>query len=305
MYSFDIIGDIHGHAEELIQLLEKLGYKDRNGFEHPTRRVLFLGDLIDRGPRVREVLRIVKWMTQKGSARVIMGNHEYNIICYYTKYQNEYLRRHVPKNQRQNEMTRQAFEGREDEWQEWLDWLKKLPLFFECEEFRAVHAAWDQQKINHIQEVLSDGQLTDDFLIRSVQMGNLEYKIVEMLLKGQELSLPDGTEYPDKDGHNRSTIRVKWWSPLKGKTYQEALFPQGNKVPDLPIPQLLINEDISYQKQLRPVFFGHYWLQGKPYLQQKNVACLDYSVANNGKLMAYRFDGEASLKSEKFVWISG
>lgn len=83
---FDIIGDIHGCADELEQLLEKLGYRvsleeaeggRRYAVEPPEgRRAIFLGDLVDRGPRVPDVLRIVKSMVEAGSAHCILGNHE-------------------------------------------------------------------------------------------------------------------------------------------------------------------------------------------------------------------------------------
>jgi hypothetical protein len=55
-----------------------------------------------------------------------------------------------------------------------------------------------------------------------------------------------------------------------------------------------------------PVFFGHYWLTGLPKLIRDNVCCLDFSVAGyrgNGRLVAYRFDGEQKLDESKFVWV--
>lgn len=59
----DFIGDIHGYAHKLEELLQKLGYKKKNGtFVHPHRKVLFVGDYIDRGPEIKETLEIVKSM---------------------------------------------------------------------------------------------------------------------------------------------------------------------------------------------------------------------------------------------------
>lgn len=55
----DFIGDIHGHADQLEELLLKLGYSKPNEFyvhTHPERKVLFVGDYIDRGPKIRETL---------------------------------------------------------------------------------------------------------------------------------------------------------------------------------------------------------------------------------------------------------
>lgn len=74
---FDIIGDIHGYALELVRLLKKLGYVYDNGFyEHPEpdRKAIFVGDFIDRGPKIRETLSIVKAMVDNGTAKAVMGN---------------------------------------------------------------------------------------------------------------------------------------------------------------------------------------------------------------------------------------
>ena len=80
MTGFDIIGDVHGHADELELLLDRLGYVEVNGVrQHPEgRQAVFLGDLIDRGPAIRRVLERVKGMTDHGSAMAVMGNHELN-----------------------------------------------------------------------------------------------------------------------------------------------------------------------------------------------------------------------------------
>ena len=66
----DLIGDIHGHADELEALLKKLGYAVKNGsYAHPERTVLFVGDYIDRGPKIRETLDLVRRMVEAGFRR--------------------------------------------------------------------------------------------------------------------------------------------------------------------------------------------------------------------------------------------
>ena len=70
MNKYDIIGDIHGHADELQALLEILGYQQGS---HPEgRKVIFLGDYIDRGPKIREVLETVRGMVDAGQALAIL-----------------------------------------------------------------------------------------------------------------------------------------------------------------------------------------------------------------------------------------
>src|SRR5689334_21250754 len=96
--AYDIIGDVHGHADALEALLKTLGYRYRSGaWRHSDKSALFVGDLIDRGPRQLATLNIVRPMVEAGSARVVVGNHEFNAIAWATRDpSNEalHLRRH-------------------------------------------------------------------------------------------------------------------------------------------------------------------------------------------------------------------
>jgi hypothetical protein len=104
---YDIIGDIHGYAGHLKALLKKLSYAESNGaFRHPERRVLFVGDYIDRGPEIPETLRIVRNMVDGGNAIALMGNHEFNAICFHQKHpEGGHLRPHSIKNFQQHHQT--------------------------------------------------------------------------------------------------------------------------------------------------------------------------------------------------------
>lgn len=77
---FDVVGDLHGCAGELMALLGRLGYRrasERKPFRHPSgRRVVFVGDLVDRGPRVLETAGLVMEMVACGSALAVPGNHD-------------------------------------------------------------------------------------------------------------------------------------------------------------------------------------------------------------------------------------
>ena len=81
---FDIIGDVHGCYDELEQLLGKLGYvREGEIWQHPeNRRVVFLGDLVDRGPRTVDVLKLVMAMCQGGQALCVPGNHDIKLLRY-------------------------------------------------------------------------------------------------------------------------------------------------------------------------------------------------------------------------------
>ena len=81
---FDIVGDVHGCYDELAALLGELGYvvrDDGTGAHHPDgRRIVFVGDLVDRGPATPAVLRLVMGMVAAGDALCIAGNHEAKLL---------------------------------------------------------------------------------------------------------------------------------------------------------------------------------------------------------------------------------
>lgn len=137
---YNIIGDIHGHATELKRLLQKLGYEvQQQVWQHPERKVVFLGDFVDRGPEQVETVEIARGMVENGQALAIMGNHELNAVAWATPHPDEpgaFLREHRDKNQNQHE----AFLGHVGEGSEThhqvLGWFKTLPLFAELDGFR-------------------------------------------------------------------------------------------------------------------------------------------------------------------------
>jgi protein phosphatase len=83
---FDIIGDVHGCFDELVTLLEKLGYSiEQDGNLHRAtppsgRKAIFVGDLVDRGPKITQVLRLVMGMVKAGNAFCVPGNHDMKLL---------------------------------------------------------------------------------------------------------------------------------------------------------------------------------------------------------------------------------
>lgn len=191
MGHYDVIGDIHGHGSALIRLLEKLDYRQNEGcYQHPERKVIFLGDFIDRGSQNRLVIRLVKTMVEKGLAYAVMGNHEYNAICFHTKGKNgKYLREHTQKNIEQHQTFLAEYESYPREQKEVIEWFKTLPLFLKVDGLRAIHACWHQPTIDQIIFQLdSNNCLTSEALIDSTDQENnsLACQAIEILLKGQK-----------------------------------------------------------------------------------------------------------------------
>ena len=79
---FDIIGDVHGCYDELLALLDKLGYdiQPDSITPPPGRKAIFLGDLVDRGPKTPQVLDLVMQMVDSGTALCVPGNHDTRLV---------------------------------------------------------------------------------------------------------------------------------------------------------------------------------------------------------------------------------
>jgi hypothetical protein len=204
----DFIGDVHGCGKTLIRLLELLGYCKRQGvYSHPERQVVFIGDILDRGPNIRLALNTVREMVDAGQAQLLMGNHEYNVLAYLTpskEQQGQFLREHNARNRFIVKETIEQFDAYPCEWRDHLNWLLTLPLFLETDSYRAVHACWDA---NIIQEFKArwpnQRHMDEDFLHRSVQRSQFEGQVVERLLRGASLKLPEGQAVTAKDGFVR------------------------------------------------------------------------------------------------------
>lgn len=79
---FDIIGDVHGCIRELLLLLDALGYEisDNVARHAQGRRLIFLGDLVDRGPDCPAVLELVMESVEKETALCVPGNHDVKLV---------------------------------------------------------------------------------------------------------------------------------------------------------------------------------------------------------------------------------
>jgi hypothetical protein len=310
---YDIIGDVHGHADRLEKLLIKLGYKNLKGvYEHPSRQCIFLGDLIDRGPQIRASLQIIKSMCASGNALAIMGNHEFNAIGFHTvNPQGGFFRKHHFNEINQHFKTLEQFKDNLSEWHTYLDWFHQLPLFMEFDEFRVVHACWDTQHIEWIKQndqlcYQQDGArglvLSEQLLRDYYQKNDPIYSAIDEVLKGKELALPNNKSFIDVEGHRRFGARIKWWVPQEQRKLNRDLF---LGIDDQFGNRCLNDNDINnvYQyNESKVVFFGHYWLKGEPKITNTKAICLDYSVAKNGVLTAYRWDGE-EINDKNLVYV--
>lgn len=126
----DIVGDVHGCDAELVELLGRLGYGDeRAGFRAPPgRQLVFVGDLIDRGPRIPEVVERVRALVRTGDAVCLLGNHEFQLL--------EHLQGRAPLAWGLAE-TLEQYEAREaSDFEALLAFARELPWKLELDEGR-------------------------------------------------------------------------------------------------------------------------------------------------------------------------
>jgi Calcineurin-like phosphoesterase len=303
---FDIIGDVHGQFDKLVALLAHLGYSESGGaWRHPSRTAVFVGDLVDRGPKQLATIELVRRMVEAGAARCILGNHEFNAIAWVTpdpEHPGKFLRdHHKPGNREQHQAFLEVVEGTPLQ-REITDWFRTLPLWLDLGGLRIVHACWHQPSIDLLQKAMGSGQrLTNEMILLGSRNGDPMYQAIETVCKGPEVDLPDGISFQDKEGKVRHEVRVRWWLP-EVRTFREAgIVPPGNEemIPDVALPA----EWVGHAYSGPPVLFGHYWFTGKPEVISKQFACVDYSAAKAGPLVAYRWDGEQELRSEKLAWV--
>jgi len=313
---YDVIGDIHGHAGALRRLLRELGYEQgRNGWRHADRKVAFLGDFVDRGPEIKAVLEIARAMVESGAARAVMGNHEFNAVSFHMPHPTAnagFLRERSYKNIRQYRET--VAQLTDAELDEATRWFQTLPMWLDLGELRIVHACWDPDSMNVVERGRERfGGFTDEFFHRACERDEELFDAVEVLLKGKEARLPDGVSFADNDGHERRAVRTRWYAdPRQGSgTYRDYAFSfrerERNRIPATPLTKEALEEARPYAADDPPVLFGHYWMPGElePVPLAANAACLDYSVARGGRLCAYRWNGESTLRADAFVSVPG
>jgi hypothetical protein len=166
----DIIGDIHGMHTRLVAMLDALGYRRTAGrWAHAEqRKIVFVGDYVDRGARVAEVVELARELCDHRVALALAGNHDTNAIAFATRAHDRvfdaatawreasarlaagadsaraptaWLRPHDAKNLKQHQDTIRGFASAAD-YESCVRHFMTLPVYLELPGLRAVHAAW-------------------------------------------------------------------------------------------------------------------------------------------------------------------
>ena len=209
----DLVGDIHGELDTLKTLMEHLGYSPKG--HHPQGRTLvFLGDLIDRGPDSPGVVQLVADLMERGRALAVMGNHDLNAAAELTKADNTWLMGHGPVHP-----SERTISGDHDR-TELIRFMKSLPIAGARDDLRVVHACWDDTALamlegasdpvtalrEHRTKVKASLAPNADEVTRNLALQN--QNPVKLLTSGPEKA---ATNPFFAGGKMRSEARDAWW----------------------------------------------------------------------------------------------
>jgi hypothetical protein len=221
----DIVGDVHGEIEALSTLLQLLGYAD-DGTHPERRRLVFVGDLVDRGPDSPAAVERVRRLVENRRAQCVLGNHELNILIGSKKPDNIWFFHHElpagdPASNRPKvwagEQTRAAM----------LRFFSCLPLALERPDLRIVHACWDEGMIAAARQAIDADKLHLDYRKRiedaierrgltdpsAAKLARQNDNPVKLLTSGPEEKAPEPFESMGKLRYER---RVAWWNDYRG-----------------------------------------------------------------------------------------
>lgn len=300
---YDIIGDVHGQADMLSQLLKRIGYTSKNGIcSHPERKAVFVGDFINRGPQSRLTLNLIRNMVDNGHAMAILGNHEINAIYYsFLDKKGMHLSKKWSRLRLDLDSTLREFSGYEAEWRSYIKWMRRLPLFLDLGKIRIVHACWRDQNISLLKNNLPEPKLKRSFLKLAGRNNSDLASAFWETCKGVDFQLPKDLLIFDSNGHPHRTFRSRWWVDPSGLTFKDLSFESRFDLPAYTIPPEITVSAKPYPESDPIVFFGHYCMKNSPNIISDNICCLDSCVSRKGRLTAYCWQGEEKLKEGNLV----
>jgi len=219
----DIVGDVHGEIAPLRSLMKLLGY-NTDGVHPDGRRLVFVGDLTDRGPDSPAVVELVQRLLDAELAQCVLGNHDLNILLNLDKHDNGWF--YGKKFVTENGFTVPQVIADEATRQNVLRLFRKLPIALERDDLRVVHAGWNDEMIQVARQ--SDDaaalfcehrdRIENSFCDQELNKTDCELRhqnenAVKTLTSGPERH----AKTPRKiNGEIRRTERVHWWPEYRG-----------------------------------------------------------------------------------------
>lgn len=221
----DIVGDVHGEIAALDALLRHLGYS-ADGCHAENRRLVFVGDLVDRGPDSPGVVEWVRRLIEAERAQCVMGNHELNILLGRRKPDNIWFFHHELSADHPAAHRPQAWADKPTQ-EAMLHFFERLPLALERSDVGVVHACWNEDAIAiarparnaivlhraseaKIEAEIQRRRLGDAAVIKLMQQNE---NPVKLLTSGPEARAATPFRCMGKLRHER---RVAWWGEYRG-----------------------------------------------------------------------------------------
>ncbi|MFM1885438.1 MAG: hypothetical protein RL026_595 [Pseudomonadota bacterium] len=147
----DVVGDVHGEIEALQTLLERLGYDLRHDGHPEGRRLVFVGDLVDRGPDSPAVVDLVREYRDRGLAQCVLGNHELNLLNGAKKSGNAWFLDPSREEQQAGGEFAHSRPVPAELSSDLREFFASLPLALQRADLRIVHAAWSDSALAALQ----------------------------------------------------------------------------------------------------------------------------------------------------------
>lgn len=292
----DIIGDIHGEISALEQLLRKLGY-DRIGNHPENRKLVFTGDLCDRGPDSPAVLAWFRQAYLAGNALMVLGNHELNLLTEDAKDGSGWF--FTERSAKDAGLYAPWRSLPEQDKPALAEWLAEMPLVLARPDLRIVHAAWHPESIARLQTNCSENLIAQYRLYDAELKHHLETTswyadyLEEQVLYAPAAENPD-TLPPPMPASAQYELARSLMHPIRAVTSGiEQLAP----APFYASGRWRFTARLPWWEQYTddtPVVIGHYWRSwncqtvaaNKNLLPagnvwhglKRNVFCVDYSV---------------------------
>ncbi|MBT3340824.1 MAG: metallophosphoesterase [Planctomycetes bacterium] len=273
----DLIGDVHGELEALQELLHKLGY-EADGTHPQGRSLVFLGDLVDRGPDSAGVVELIRPWVASGQAQCVCGNHELNLLLGKHRKGNQWFYGEkqtihedgIPVPQILADSAIRA---------DLVSFFATLPLALERRDLVVTHACWQPMAIDRLRGLTLpadeaflhfEQQIEAQLLERKTPRPSIEAGLAlqnENPVGVCTSGIEQPTETPfEAGGKPRYVERVAWWSE----------WPSG--LPDVAFGHYWRAVNVSHQ----PVHRGPYLFPDCPVEEPlgpgRNAWCVDLSA---------------------------
>jgi len=222
----DIVGDVHGEIDALRDLLGHLGYA-ADGSHPENRRLVFVGDLTDRGPDSPAVVELIQGLVEAGRARCVLGNHDLNLLLGDRKHDNHWFYGEEWSLAGEGNPITRAQLADETIRQNVLAFFGTLPLALERNDLRVVHACWDDKMaeiVRKADDTLALYEKSEQAIKARLRETDLDEVDQNLALQNENpvKVLTSGVEQRAAEpfyasGKLRHEERVPWWKEYQGE----------------------------------------------------------------------------------------